>query len=180
MTVNENNKYKNVKERDNMAEKVYEITLGKIRELQEELERRKTKTAAEISERLKEARALGDLSENAEYDAAKEAQANNEVAIMEIEAILKNAKVIDAKDISRTRVSLGGKVALRREDTGEEYEYMIVSEKEEDIFKNKVSSDSPIGQALLGHKKDDQIEVTAPAGIFKYTILKISKADEID
>ena len=123
-----------------MAEKVYEITLGKIRELQEELERRKTKTAAEISERLKEARALGDLSENAEYDAAKEAQANNEVAIMEIEAILKNAKVIDAKDISRTRVSLGGKVALRCEDTGEEYEYMLVSEKEEDIFKNKVST----------------------------------------
>ena len=160
-----------------MAEKVYEITLGKIRELQEELDRRKTKTAAEISERLKEARALGDLSENAEYDAAKEAQANNEVAILEIEAILKNAKVIDAKDISRTRVSLGGKVTLRREDTGEEYEYMIVSEKEEDIFKNKVSSDSPIGQALLGHKRATRLK-SRRLPYFKYTILKISKTDE--
>ncbi len=158
-----------------MAVKVYEMTYGKIREYQEELEDRKTRVAAEIAERLKEARAHGDITENSEFDDAKQAYADNDLRIMEIEEILKNAKVIDEKDISRTRVTLGGQVLLRHEDSGTEEEYMIVSAKEEDILIGKLSSDSPVGQAIMGKKKGDVVDVKTPAGILRYSIVRISK-----
>ena len=158
-----------------MAVKVYEMTYGKIREYQEELEDRKTRVAAEIAERLKEARAHGDITENSEFDDAKQAYADNDLRIMEIEEILKNAKVIDEKDISRTRVTLGGQVLLRHEDSGTEEEYMIVSAKEEDIMIGKLSSDSPVGQAIMGKKKGDVVDVKTPAGILRYSIVRISK-----
>ena len=158
-----------------MAVKVYEMTYGKIREYQEELEDRKTRVAAEIAERLKEARAHGDITENSEFDDAKQAYADNDLRIMEIEEILKNAKVIDEKDISRTRVTLGGQVLLRHEDSGTEEEYMIVSAKEEDILIGKLSSDSPVGQAIRGKKKGDVVDVKTPAGILRYSIVRISK-----
>ncbi len=158
-----------------MAEVVYEMTYGKIREYQEELEDRKTRIAAQIAERLKEARSHGDVTENSEFDDAKQAYADNDLRIMEIERILKNARVIDEKDISRTRVTLGGNVLLRHDSTGEEVEYMIVSAKEEDIFIGKLSSDSPVGQAILGKRKGDTVEVTTPSGIYSYTIMRISR-----
>lgn len=158
-----------------MAQTVYEMTYGKIREYQEELEDRKTRVAAEIAERLKEARAHGDITENSEFDDAKQAYADNDLRIMEIEEILKNAKVIDEKDISRTRVTLGGQVLLRHEESGLETEYMIVSAKEEDIMIGKLSSESPVGQAILGKKKGDQVEVKTPTGLHRYTVVKISK-----
>lgn len=158
-----------------MAETVYEMTYGKIREYQEELEDRKTRVAAEIAERLKEARAHGDITENSEFDDAKQAYADNDMRIMEIEEILKNAKVIDEKGISKTRVTLGGKVLLRHEDTGIEQEYMIVSAKEEDIMIGKLSSESPVGQAILGKRKGDTVEVKTPTGMLKYSIVRISR-----
>ncbi|HHW93511.1 MAG TPA: transcription elongation factor GreA [Clostridiaceae bacterium] len=158
-----------------MADVVYEMTYGRIREYQDELEDRKTRVAAQIAERLKEARSHGDVTENSEFDDAKQAYADNDLRIMEIEQILKNAKVIDEKDISRTRVTLGGNVLLRHDNTGEEVEYMIVSAKEEDIFLGKISSDSPVGQAILGKRKDDTVEVTTPSGIYSYTIMRISR-----
>lgn len=158
-----------------MAQTVYEMTYGKIREYQEELEDRKTRVAAEIAERLKEARAHGDITENSEFDDAKQAYADNDLRIMEIEEILKNAKVIDEKDISRTRVTLGGRVLLRQEESGSEQEYMIVSAKEEDIMIGKLSSESPVGQAILGKRKGDQVEVKTPKGILKYTVVRISR-----
>ncbi|MGI6157131.1 MAG: transcription elongation factor GreA [Saccharofermentanales bacterium] len=163
-----------------MAEKVYEMTYGKIREYQEELEDRKTRVAAEIAERLKEARAHGDISENSEFDDAKQAYEDNDLRIAEIEEILNNAKVIDEKNVSKTRVTLGGNVLLRREDTGEETEYMIVSTKEEDIFINKISSDSPVGSAILGRRKGDVVDVKTPMGMIKYTILKISRPKDTE
>ncbi|NLA81697.1 MAG: transcription elongation factor GreA [Clostridiaceae bacterium] len=158
-----------------MAQRVYEMTYGKIREYQEELEDRKTRVAAEIAERLKEARAHGDITENSEFDDAKQAYADNDLRIMEIEEILKNAKVIDEKDISKTRVTLGGRVLLRHEESGMEREYMIVSAKEEDILIGKLSSESPVGQAILGKRKGDQVEVKTPTGILTYTVIRISK-----
>lgn len=158
-----------------MTQKVYEMTYGKIREYQEELEDRKTRVAAEIAERLKEARGHGDITENSEFDDAKQAYADNDLRIMEIEEILKNAKVIDEKEISRTRVTLGGRVLLRHEDSGTEQEYMIVSAKEEDIMIGKLSSESPVGQAILGKKKGDVVEVRTPAGILSYSIARISR-----
>ncbi len=163
-----------------MAVKVYEMTYGKIREYQEELEDRKTRVAAEIAERLKEARAHGDITENSEFDDAKQAYADNDLRIMEIEEILKNAKVIDEKDISRTRVTLGGQVLLRHEESGTEEEYMIVSAKEEDILIGKLSSDSPVGQAIMGKKKGDVVQVKTPTGILTYSVVRISKPKGLD
>ena len=158
-----------------MAEKIYEMTYEGIKNLQDELDQRKTVTAAEISERLKEARALGDLSENSEYDDAKTAQAENEMRIMEIESILKNAKIIDEDEISKTKVTLGAMIKIRDEETQEEIEYLLVGTKEQDIFSNKISSDSPVGAAIMGKKRGQIVDVRTPAGILRYRIVKISK-----
>jgi transcription elongation factor GreA len=158
-----------------MAEKVYEMTYEGIKKLQEELEQRKTSVAAEIADRLKEARALGDLSENSEYDDAKTAQAENELRMMEIESILKNSKVIDEDEISRTKVTLGAVVKLRDEETKEEIDYLLVGNKEQDIFNNKISSDSPVGAAIVGKKKGQIVDVRTPVGLLRYRIVKISK-----
>ena len=159
-----------------MAEQIYELTYEGIIEKQEELERRKTVVAAEVAERLKEARALGDLSENSEYDDAKAAQAENEMRIMEIEQILKNAKLIEDKEISKTRVTLGGFVTLIDEDTKEEREFKLVGQQEEDIFQNKISQESPVGAAIMGKKKNDVVDVRTPAGTLRYRIVKIAKS----
>ncbi|NLO37319.1 MAG: transcription elongation factor GreA [Clostridiaceae bacterium] len=158
-----------------MADKVYEMTYDGVKKLQDELDQRKTVTAAEISERLKEARALGDLSENSEYDDAKTAQAENEMRIMEIESILKNAKIIDEDEISKTKVTLGAMIKIRDEETQEEIEYLLVGTKEQDIFSNKISSDSPVGAAIMGKKRGQIVDVRTPAGILRYRIVKISK-----
>ena len=156
---------------------IFEMTPDGIRELQDELEQRKTSISIEIAERLKEARAQGGLSENSEYDDAKEAQTNNEVRIAEIEKILKNAKVIEKSDILKTKVSLGQVVELLDIEEDESQEYILVSPHEEDIMKNKISSDSPVGAAILGRKKNDIVEVKTPIGIIRYKILRIGKSN---
>ncbi|MDD3931372.1 MAG: transcription elongation factor GreA, partial [Eubacteriales bacterium] len=154
-----------------MARKVYEMTYNGIKSLQEELDLRKTSIAAEISERLKEARAMGDLSENSEYDDAKTAQAENELRIMEIESILKNSKVIDDDEISSSKVTLGAMVKIKDEETQEEVEYLLVGAKEQDIFNNKISSDSPLGAAIMGKKRGQIVDVRTPAGMLRYRIV---------
>ena len=158
-----------------MTEKVYEMTYEGIKKLQDELDNRKTVVAADIADRLKEARALGDLSENSEYDDAKNAQAENEVRIMEIEATLKNARVIDEDDISITKVTLGALIKIRDEETKEEIDYILVGNKEEDIFNNRISSESPVGAAIVGKKKGQIVDVRTPVGLLRYKIVKISK-----
>ena len=158
-----------------MAEENQKIqfTVEGMKRLQDELEERKTVISGQIAEQLKEARAQGDLSENSEYDEAKDAQAKNEARIMEIEEILKNAEVIDESEISKTKISLGSKVTLRDEETKEEIQYEIVNAKDADIFSNRISQDSPVGKAIIGKKKNQVIEVTRVAGAFKYKIIKI-------
>lgn len=158
-----------------MAEKIYELTYEGVKKLQEELDNRKTAIAAEIADRLKEARSLGDLSENSEYDDAKEAQAENEMRIMEIEATLKNSRVIEDDEISKTKVTLGSLVTIRDEDAKEEMDYTLVGSKEEDIFENRISNDSPVGSAILGKKKGQIVDVYTPAGTLRYKIIKIAK-----
>ena len=155
-----------------MAEENQKIqfTVEGMKRLQDELEERKTVISGQIAEQLKEARAQGDLSENSEYDEAKDAQAKNEARIMEIEEILKNAEVIDESEISKTKISLGSKVTLRDEETKEEIQYEIVNAKDADIFSNRIS---PVGKAIIGKKKGQVIEVTTVAGAFKYKIIKI-------
>lgn len=146
-----------------------------LRRLQDELAERKTVKAAEISERLKDARAQGDLSENSEYDDAKEAQAKNESRILELEDILKNARVIEEDEISKTKVSLGSMVTLRDEQTKDENLYSLVNANEGDIFMNRISIESPVGKAIIGKKKGQIVEVGTSSGTFKYKIVKIGK-----
>ncbi|NLM18651.1 MAG: transcription elongation factor GreA [Clostridiaceae bacterium] len=158
-----------------MSRKVYEMTYEGIKELQDELEYRKTELSMEIAERLKEARALGDLSENSEYDDAKDAQAKNEVRIADIEAILKNSKVIEDTEISSDQVTLGSKVKLLDIEYNEELIYTIVGSLEEDIFKNKISNESPVGNAIMGCRAGDTVKVRSLAGELEYKILEINK-----
>jgi transcription elongation factor GreA len=140
-----------------------------------ELEILKGEKRREVAKALAEARAHGDLSENAEYDAAKEAQAHNEKKIGEIEDILIRARIMDDSVISPDEALLGAKVKVIDKETREEFEYMLVAEEESDFAENKISVTSPVGKALLGHKKGDVVEISAPVGTISYEITGISR-----
>lgn len=157
--------------------KIYEMTYEGIRKLEEELDNRKGEVRNEIADRIKQALSFGDISENSEYDDAKTAQAENESRIAEIEAILKHAKVIDEDDISVQKVTIGAKVRIREEASGKESDYTLVSAMEEDIFSRKISSDSPVGAAIVGKKKGQVVDVHTPSGTIKYKVVKISKPE---
>ena len=143
--------------------------------LEEELNYLKTEKRTEIAERIKVARGFGDLSENSEYDEAKNAQAENEQQIAELEAKIRHAKVIDSKEIDTKTVQIGNTVKLYDEEFEEEIEYTIVGSTEVDLAQNKISNESPIGKALLGRKKGEVVDVDAPDGIIKFKILAIKK-----
>ncbi len=152
------------------AKKVY-LTREGYEKLQKELEELKHKLIYEISERIKEARELGDISENSEYEAAKDEQGRIGSRIMEIEHILNVAEIIDSKDTSH--VSLGNWVILKNMKTGEEIRIRIVTPQEADIFTGRVSEDSPMGKSILGRKVGDKVKVNAPGGIVEYEIVAI-------
>lgn len=143
--------------------------------LEEELNYLKTEKRTEIAERIKVARGFGDLSENSEYDEAKNAQAENEQQIAELEVKIRHAKVIDSKEIDTKTVQIGNTVKLYDEEFEEEIEYTIVGSTEVDLAENKISNESPIGKALLGRKKGEVVDVDAPDGIIKFKILAIKK-----
>ena len=129
----------------------------------------------EIAQALEHARSLGDLSENADYDAAKEAQAFNEKSIAELEGKLIRARIIEEEKIAGDEVRIGAKVKLKDLESGEELEYTLVSETEADFTYGKISITSPVGQGLLGHKENDIVQIKIPAGTMRYRILKISR-----
>ena len=143
--------------------------------LEKELEYLKTEKRAEISERIKIALGFGDLSENSEYDEAKNAQAENEIKIADLENKLRYAKIIDESEIDTKTVQVGNTVKILDIEFDEELEYTIVGSTEVDLLENKISNESPLGAALLGEKKKQTVEVNAPAGIMKYKILDIKK-----
>ncbi|OGW74865.1 MAG: transcription elongation factor GreA [Omnitrophica bacterium RBG_13_46_9] len=143
--------------------------------LREELKYLKTVRRRELSSDIGKARAHGDLSENAEYDAAKEAQGMNEKRIAELEEKLANAQILDDENIPKNEALIGATVKLKDLDSGEELEYTLVSELEADYSQGKISVTSPVGKGLLGHKVKETVEIQAPAGILKYQILKISR-----
>ena len=143
--------------------------------LEQELEVLKTEKRTEISERIKVALGFGDLSENSEYDEAKNAQAENEGKIVELENKLRNAKIIDEKDIDTTTVQVGNKVKVLDMEFDEKIEYTIVGSTEVNLAENKISNESPIGSALLGAKKGQVVEAQVPAGVAKFKILSIKK-----
>jgi len=140
-----------------------------------ELKFLKEEKRREIAKLLAEARAHGDLSENAEYDAAKEAQATNERKITEIESILIRARLIDEDSIPKDQALLGATIKIKDQDTAEECVYMLIAEEEPDIDLNKISVTSPVGKALLGHKKGDVVKIQVPAGTLTYKILSITR-----
>ena len=143
--------------------------------LEKELEYLKTEKRAEISERIKVALGFGDLSENSEYDEAKNAQAENENLINELENKIRYAKIIDESEIDTKTVQVGNTVKLLDMEFDEEITYTIVGSTEVDLTQNKISNESPIGTALLGAKKNQVVNVEAPVGVVKYKILSITK-----
>lgn len=151
------------------------LTRKGYEKLREELDYLKKVKRKKISEALKKARALGDLSENAEYMAAKEEQALNEKKIAELEDKLSRARIIENENINPFEVRIGAKVKLKDLETDEELEYIIVSEAEADYDKGMISITSPVGKSLLGHKESDIVEIRIPAGVLKYKIIKISR-----
>ena len=158
-----------------MDEKEILLTQEGYDNLEKELEYLKTEKRAEISERIKVALGFGDLSENSEYDEAKNAQASNEIKIAELENKVRYARIIDESEIDNKTVQVGNKVKILDEEFDEELEYTIVGSTEVDLAQNKISNESPIGAALLGAKKGQEVEVLAPAGTIKYKVLEISR-----
>lgn len=141
--------------------------------LEEELRHRQQVERPRIIQAIAEARALGDLSENAEYHAAKEAQSHNEGRILELESLLGRAEVIDVSKLSGDRIKFGATVRLIDEDTEEEKTYQIVGEAEADVRSGRVSITSPIARALIGKTSGDTVEVTTPGGAKSYEILQV-------
>jgi len=151
------------------------LTQKGYEKLKQELEYLITVRRREISEALAHARSQGDISENAEYDAAKDAQALIEKRIAELEEKLTRTRILDNENIPADQALIGATVTLQDCDTQEEMCYMLVSELEADYTEGKISVASPIGEGLLGHKENETVEIKVPAGILKYKILKISR-----
>ena len=143
--------------------------------LEQELDYLKTTKRAEVAERIKVALGFGDLSENSEYDEAKTAQAENEAKIADLENKIRYAKIIDESEIDTKTVQVGNIVKVFDMEFEEEETYTIVGSTEVDLSQNRISNESPIGAALLGAKKNQVVEVNAPAGIIKYKVLSITK-----
>jgi len=158
-----------------MAGKEVILTYEGLKKLEEELEQLRGPKRMEIKERIKQALSFGDISENSEYDEAKNEQAYIEGRIAQIEAMLKNARVIDEEDVSTDKVTIGSKVTLLDMELNEEIVYTIVGSTEADPINFKISNESPVGSALMHKKKGETIEVNVPAGILKFKILKIEK-----
>lgn len=159
-----------------MAEKKI-LTYAGLKKIEDELEMLKTVTRKEISQKIKEAREQGDLSENAEYDAAKDEQRDIEARIEELEKTLKNVEVIDEDEVDLERINIGCRVQLQDLTEKEEVEYSIVGSTEADILNNKISNESPIGMALIGAKIGETVTVEAPDGEYKYKVLDIKRVN---
>ena len=153
---------------------IHYVTEEGLKKMKEELAYLTTKGRAEMSRQIGEAREKGDLSENAEYDAAKEAQGHHEAKISQLETVLATARVLDSKDIDTSKVSVLSKVKLTNLNTKKKVEYQLVSEQEADLKLGKISVTSPIGKGLLGKSKGETVEITAPSGILKFKVEDIS------
>ena len=153
------------------------LTYEGLKKLEDELENLKVVRRKEVSQKIKEAREQGDLSENAEYDAAKDEQRDIEARIEELEKILKNAEVVVEEEADLDKVSIGCSVKILDCEFEEELEYKIVGSTEANSLKGKISNESPVGKALIGHKVGDTVEVETPAGVFAYKILEIQRSN---
>lgn len=158
-----------------MPQKETLLTYDGLKKLEEELEYLKTEKRREIAERIKVALGFGDLSENSEYDEAKDEQAKVEMRIIDLENKLRNVKLIDEDEIDLKTVQVGNTVQVLDMEFDEKVIYTIVGSTEVDLAENKISNESPIGKGLLGKKKNEIAEIETPGGIIQMKILKITK-----
>ena len=158
-----------------MTEKKVVLTYDGLKNMEAELENLKTVRRKDVAEKIKEARGQGDLSENAEYDAAKEEQAEIEARIVQLEKMLRNAEVIDEEEGAKDTISLGTTVTVLDVEFDEEMEYTIVGSAEADPMNGRISNESPVGMALLGHKNDDIIMIETPDGEVEFKVLRFTK-----
>ncbi|SFC66549.1 transcription elongation factor GreA [Clostridium uliginosum] len=155
--------------------KQYVMTYEGVKKLEGELEHLKTVKRKEITEKIKVALGYGDLSENSEYDEAKNDQAFTEGRILQLENMLKNAVVVDESDIPSDMIAVGSKVKVKDYEFDEEVEYSIVGSAEADPMNFKISNESPVGKALVGKKLGDIVEVVVPDGVNKFEVLEIKR-----
>lgn len=158
-----------------MPDKKVILTYRGLKDLEAEIQELKVNKRKEIAQKIKEAREQGDLSENAEYDAAKEEQAEVEARIAYIEKLLKNVEVIDEDEVDISSINVGCKVRLYDVEFEEEIDYAIVGSTEADPLRNKISNESPVGGALMGRKVGDVAEVNTPAGLLSFKVLEIHR-----
>lgn len=157
-----------------MAKVAYYTEEG-LNKLKNELNDLRTKGRADIAHQIAEARDKGDLSENAEYDAAKDAQGMLEMKIAKLEAVVGNARLVDESTIDTSQVSVLSKVRIKNRRNGAEVTYTLVSEEEADLKQGKISVQSPIGRGLLGKKVGESAEITVPAGKVEFEVLEIAR-----
>lgn len=160
-----------------MAEKKNLLTDKGLKKLEEELQELRVVKRKEVAQKIKEAREQGDLSENAEYDAAKDEQRDIEARIEELEKILKNAEVVVEDEVDLDRINIGCKVKILDMEYNEELEYKIVGSTEANSLKGKISNESPVGKALIGSRLGDVVEVETHVGILKYKVLEIQRSN---
>ena len=170
-------KDKNQAEGIDIMEKKNLLTYEGLKKLESELEDLKVVKRKEVAQKIKEAREQGDLSENAEYDAAKDEQRDIEARIEEIEKILKNADVVVEDEIDLDKINVGCKVKIRDLEFEEDLEYKIVGSTEANSLQGKISNESPVGKALLGAKVGDVVDVETQSGILKYEVLEIQRSN---
>src|SRR6188474_3374066 len=156
-----------------MSKKVSYYTKEGLEKLKNELSHLKSKGRAEIARQIAEARDKGDLSENAEYDAAKDAQGHLEDKIAQLEDLVSNARLLDENNIDTSKVSILSKVTIKNKKNGATFSYVLVSEEEADLKAGKISTMSPIGKGLLGKKKGDTAKIKTPAGEMEFEIIEI-------
>lgn len=158
-----------------MSDKEVLLTPDGLKKLEEELENLKSVKRREVAERIKIAIGYGDISENSEYEDAKNEQAFIEGRIITLEKMLRNARIINNDEIDLETVGIGSTVIVQDLEFGDTMEYTIVGTAESDPLRNKISNESPVGRAILGKKKDTVVEVNVPAGIIQYKIVDIKK-----
>ena len=160
-----------------MADKKHILTYAGLKKYEDELQDLKVNRRKEVAQKIKEAREQGDLSENAEYDAAKDEQRDIEARIEELEKLLKNAEVVVEDEVNLDRISVGCQVKLYDVEFDEEMEFKIVGSTEANSLQNKISNESPVGRALIGRKVGEIVDVETQAGVIQYKVLDIQRVD---
>ena len=158
-----------------MADKKHILTYAGLKQYEDELQNLKVVRRKEVAQKIKEAREQGDLSENAEYDAAKDEQRDIELRIEELEKLLKNAEVVVEEEIDVNKINIGCKVKLLDVEYDEEMEFYIVGSTEANSLQNKISNEAPVGRALIGKSVGDVVDVETQAGIIQYNVLAIQR-----